>query len=160
LVALVLGIATPAAQADAPLRDGPFSFSFTIEDFFAPSGQSCDFPVTGSWEGTVTSTTFFYPGTEQAARIVTDIRFAGTLSNALNGKSVPDASNHDMITDYFAPDGTFLKEVENESRDDPLLKADFHVVVDADGNVADIGRDWFTTGTVVIDIQPLCDALA
>jgi hypothetical protein len=147
-------------MADAPLREAPFPFSFTIEDFFAPSGQSCDFPVTGSWDGTVASTTFFCPGTDQPARVVTDIQFAGTLSNPLSGKSVPDASNHDQITDYFAPDGTFLKEVENESRDDSLLRADFHVVVNADGNVADIGRDWFTTGTVVVDISPLCAALS
>jgi hypothetical protein len=147
-------------MADAPLREGPFPFTFTDEDFFAPSGQSCDFPVTGSWDGTVTFTTYFSPGTDHPARIVTNVQFAGTLSNPLNGKSVPDASNRDTITDYFAPDGSFLKEVENESRDDSLLHAAFHVVVDANGNVADIGRDWFTTGTVVIDIGPLCDALS
>ena len=160
LVLLALGISTPAAHADAPLREGPFSFPFTINDFFAGSGQSCDFTVVGSWDVTVNVTTFFYASTDQPSRVVTDLEFEGTLSNPLNGKSVPDAGHHDTITDYFSPDGTFLREVENESRDDSLLRADFHVVVNADGAVADIGRDWFTTGTVVVDIGPLCDALS
>jgi hypothetical protein len=160
LILFTLGISASGAQADAPLREGPFPFTFTMDDFFAGSGQSCDFPVTGSWTGTLTFTTFFYTGTDAPARIVTNVDFHGTLSNPVNGKSVPDADHHDMITDYFDPDGTFLKEVENESRDDSLLRADFHVVVNADGTVADIGRDWFTTGTVVVDIAPLCDALS
>jgi hypothetical protein len=65
------------------------------------------------------------------------------------------------ITDYFAPDGTFLKEVENEARDDSLLRADFHFVLDGEGNiVADAGRDWFTTATSIVDISSLCDALS
>src|SRR4029077_3537906 len=79
------------------------------DDFFAESGQSCEFPVLGSWDVTVNVTTYFYPGTEQAARIVTDVEFDGALSIPLSGKSVADASHHDMKTDYFAPDGTYLK---------------------------------------------------
>ena len=68
-------------------------------------------------------TTFFYASTDQPSRVVTDLEFEGTFSNPLNGKSVPDAGHDDTITDYFSPDGTFLREVENESRDDSLLRA-------------------------------------
>jgi hypothetical protein len=83
-----------------------------------------------------------------------------TLSSPLNGRSVPDAGFF-TLTDYFASDGSSIKEVENESRDDPLLHAAFHAVTDSDGNtVPDAGRDWLTTATHVIDIEPLCDALA
>jgi hypothetical protein len=161
LVLLTLGLSATAAQADAPLHEGPFSFPVRIDDFFAPSGQSCDFPVVGAWDVTMDVTTFFYAGTDQPARVVANLQFEGTLSNPLNGKSVPDADHHDKITDYFAPDGTFLKEVENESRDDSLLHAAFHFVIDGDGNiVADAGRDWFTTARVVVDIAPLCEALS
>ena len=55
--------------------------------------------------------------------------------------------NHDRITEYFAPDGSFIKVVENESRDNPLLHAAFHIGVDAEENVLfDSGRDWVLTG--------------
>ena len=160
LVLLALGVFAPAAHADAPLREGPFSVPVTIPDYFAGSGQSCGFTVVGQWDATVNVTTFFYPGTEQPARIVSDIGFVGTLSNPLNGESVPDAG-HFTLTDYFAPDGTFLKEVENESRDDPLLHAAFHAVTDGDGKIVlDAGRDWLTTATHVLNIGPLCEALS
>ncbi len=150
LVLTTLIVSAPAAHAEAPLREGPFSVPVTIPDYFAGSGQSCGFTVVGQWDATVNVTTFSYPGTEQPARIVTDIEFVGTLSNPVNGKSVPDA-----------PDGTLIKDVENESRDDPLLHAAFHAVTDRDGNIVlDAGRDWLTTATHVIDIGPLCDALS
>jgi hypothetical protein len=160
LVVTAFIVSAPAAHADAPLREGPFSVPVTIPDYFAGSGQSCGFKVVGQWDATVNVTTFFYPGTEQPARIVTDIEFVGTLSNPLNGKSVPDAGFF-TLTDYFAPDGTFLKDVENESRDDPLLHAAFHAVTDSDGNIVlDAGRDWLTTATHVLEIRPLCEALS
>ena len=160
LVVFGLGVTALAAQADAPLREGPFSVPVTIPDYFAGSGQSCGFTVVGQWDATVNVTTFFYPGTEQPARTVSDIGFVGTLSNPLNGQSVPDAG-HFTLTDYFAPDGTFLKNVENESRDDPLLHAAFHAVTDSDGNILlDAGRDWLITATHVLDIGPLCEALS
>jgi hypothetical protein len=159
LLLSALVISSPSALADPPVREGPLSFPFTIDDFFAGSGQSCDFPVVGTWDVTLSQTTYFYPGTPQAARIVTDVDFSGALSNALTGKSVPDASHHDEVADYYAPDGTYLKTVENESRDDSLLHAAFHAVTDSDGDVTlDAGRDWFKTRA--LDAGPVCRALS
>ena len=153
-----VGLASSAA-AKPPQRDEPFAFMFTSPDFFAGSGQQCAFPVVGSWDVVATSTTFFNGATGIVDRVVTDVVFNGSLSNPLSGKSVPDASNFDRITDYFAPDGSYIGTVENESRNNPLLHAAFHVGVDADGNVLfDNGRDWFPASHV-IDIARLCAAL-
>jgi hypothetical protein len=65
------------------------------------------------------------------------------------------------VTDYYAADGTLLKDVENESRDDPLPHAAVHAVTNGDEDlVLDAGRDWLTTATHVLDIGPLCGALS
>ena len=89
------------------------------------------------------------PGDDQA-RFLADLR-------ALRDSA---AIGYDELAARAHYPSDVLKEAENESRDDSLLRADFHVVISADGTVADIGRDWFTTGTVVVDIGPICDALS
>jgi len=47
LVLLALGIPTPAARADAPLREGPFSFPFTINDFLPAPDSHANSPWSG-----------------------------------------------------------------------------------------------------------------
>src|SRR5262249_53680505 len=50
--------ATPAYAAGPQRQAGP-PFTFTNTDFFAGSGQQCAFPVTGSWNVVVNTTTYF-----------------------------------------------------------------------------------------------------
>jgi hypothetical protein len=155
-----LGSFASRAAAQPPLREDPFSFTFTLPDFFADTGQECAFPVVGSWDVVLAPTTFFDGATGSVDRVVTVVDFHGTLSNPLSGKSIPDASNSNRVTDYFATDGSLIKTVENESRDNSLLRAAFHIGVDAQGNVLfESGRDWIPTASHVIDIAPLCAAL-
>jgi hypothetical protein len=105
-------------------------------------------------------TTFSYAGTDQRARQATILQFEGTLTNPVNGKAIPDVG-HDIVTSYFAPDGTFLKVVDNGSRTEgSLLRAHLHLVFDGEGDlVTQTGRDWFPTATVLVDITPVRDAL-
>jgi hypothetical protein len=154
-------IAPPAANAAEPQRQ-TFAGSLTIVDYFSGSPESqCAFPVTGHWDFVGSATTFLDEATGNSVRVVMNIDFNGAFSNPLSGKSIPDASHHLKITDYFAADGSFIEEVTNESRDDRYLHAAFHVGTDAAGNILfDNGRDWFLTASRFIDIAPLCDALS
>jgi hypothetical protein len=160
-VAVAGTLATPAL-ADAPQRETQIGLSVTFPDFFNDgSGQQCAFPVVGHWDVDLRIVTFLDPATGAVDRVVTTITADGTLSNPLSGKSIPDATNSLKTTDYFAPDGSLIKEVEHTSRADPFLHAAYHFGVDAQGNILfDNGRDWFVTATHVIDIQPLCAALS
>jgi hypothetical protein len=120
------------------------------------------FPVLGTWDVTLRTVTFFDAATGNPVRVVSYLSFDGTLSNPATGKSVPDSVHHpDKITDYFASDGTFLKEVIIESRDDRYLHAAGRFGTDANVNVLfDNGRSWFLDASHVIDLQPLCAALS
>lgn len=158
---LVALLASPAFAAE-PLRQ-TFTGTLTAVDYFSGSdlNERCAFPVNGQWDFVNQQTTFFDEATGNPARVVSEIEFNGTFSNPLNGKSVPDSSHHLKITDYFAADGSFIKEVINENRDDPLLDSAFHFGVDAQGNILfDNGRDWLFTASRFISIAPLCAALA
>jgi hypothetical protein len=164
LATLALGVSflvVPTAAANPPERSATITFTHTDPDFFAPSGQHCAFPVFGSWDVVLKTVTYF-DAADNPVRAVTRFSYVGTLSNPLTGKSIPDASKHpENVTDYYAPDGMFLKEVDIESRDDQYLHAAFHAVMDPNGNIiADNGRDWFFTASHVIDLQPLCAALS
>ncbi len=155
-----LGVMTSTGAANPPERSVTFEFNHHIFDFLAGSGQQCAFPVLGTWDATLKTVTFFDHATGNPIRVVTHLSFVGTLSNPATGKSVPDSGNSDKITDLYAPDGTFLKEVVIDVRDDPYLHAAVHFVIDANGNlIVDNGRDFFVVASHVIDIQPLCAAL-
>ena len=155
-----LGLIASNASANPPERSATFEFHYTAADWFAGSGQQCAFPVFGSWDVGLKTVTYFDPA-GNPVRVVSRLSFVGTLSNPATGKSIPDASGGpDKITDYYAPDGTFLKEVLNESRDDPYLHSAVHTIVDENGVLVDNGRDWFVLASHVIDIQPLCAALS
>jgi hypothetical protein len=119
-------------------------------------------PVLGTWDAVLKTVTYYDPATGNPVRVVVRLSFVGTLSNPTTGKSVPDSSRAaDKVTDYFAPDGTFLKEVIIENRDDPYLHTSFHFGFDANGNILfDNGRDFFLTASHLIDVQPLCAALS
>jgi hypothetical protein len=150
------------AAANPPERSATFEFTHTDPDFLAPSGQHCAFPVLGSWDVTLKTVTYFDAATGNPVRVVTYLSYDGTLSNPATGKSVPDSSNHaSKITDYYAPDGTFLQEDIIESRDDRYLHAAYHLRLDANFNIVfDSGRDWLTIASRPIDVQPLCAALS
>jgi hypothetical protein len=157
-----LGVMATTAAANPPERSATLQFTHTDPDFFAGSGQNCAFPVLGSWDVTLETVTFFDASTGNPVRVVTYLSYTGTLSNPLTGKSVPDASNHaSKITDYYAPDGTFLQEDIIESRADRYIHFAYHLRADANGNIVfDSGRDWLMIASRPVDIQPLCAALS
>jgi hypothetical protein len=145
------------AGAGPPLHEGPFSFPVHVDDFFA-GGPGCDFAVVGDWTATANDTAY----TDEAGNIVktfTRIDFTGTLRNAETGASIPDAGII-LLWDYYAPDGTFLREVEHHTRFNPLLHAAFRAIVDDTGNVVfDVGRDWIPFNRHPISVEPVCEAL-
>jgi hypothetical protein len=115
--------------------------------------------VSGDWHVIARQTSF----TDTEGRITTvytHIDFSGTLSNAETGRSIPD-SGLILLRDSFAPDGSFLSEVEHHTRFNPLLRAAFRTVTDSSGAIVfDVGRDWIPFNRHPISIEPVCDALA
>jgi hypothetical protein len=152
-------LATSAAAAP-PLHEGPFAFPVHVDDFFLGAGSpTCDFRVVGDWNVVVEQTTF-YDESGNTVRIFTRIDFSGTLSNADTGASIPDAGII-LLWDYFAPDGSFIQEVEHHTRFNPLLRAAFRSITNDEGNIIfDVGRDWLPFNRHPISITPVCNALA
>jgi hypothetical protein len=161
VVVACLGVMASTAAASPPERSATFEFHVAVADFFAANRQQCAFPVFGSWDVTAETVTYF-DDAGNPIRVVGRLSFVGTFSNPANGKSIPDSSNHPTkLTDYYAPDGTLLKEVLIENRDDPYLHTAVHLVLDANGNfLADNGRDFVAEASHEIDLQPLCAALS
>jgi hypothetical protein len=125
-------LASPALGAE-PQREAAEA-SVTFPDFFAGSGQECAFPVVGQWDASVQVVTYFDQATGNPVRVITFVDFNGTLSNPLSGKSIPDWG-HFKRTDYFAADGSLIRDVDVSYRGTPLLHAAFHNVNDAEGNI-------------------------
>jgi hypothetical protein len=159
LGALLAASLASTAAASAP-QTGTFSGPVVFDDFFGndpPGGPHCAFPVLGSWQAEGHYSVYAQPS--GGTRELTFISFAGTLSNPITGKSVPDAGII-KLTDDFAPDGTLLQEVEHHTRFDNLLHAAFLTVTDRSGAIVfDKGRDWLNANAHPISIVPLCDAL-
>ena len=156
------GAMASTATANPPERSATFTLHVANPDFFAGTGQQCAFPVVGSWDVTAQTVTYF-DSAGNPVRVVGRFGFVGTFSNPVNGKSVPDSSARPTKeTDYYAPDGTILKVVIMEVRDDPYLHTAIHLVFDPNGGlvVADNGRDFLVEASHLIDIQPLCAALS
>jgi hypothetical protein len=150
--------AAPAAAVE-PMKESFGPVEVVFPDFFGndPISPRCDFAVVGDWMVSGSSTTF-YDSDGNVTRIATHFSFEGTLSNPLTGESVLDGGT-ESITDYFASDGSFIKETEEAVRLG-FLRAAFHTVIDAQGEiVTDVGRDWLLIDKHPIDITPLCDAL-
>ena len=65
-----------------------------------------------------------------------------------------------QITDYYASDGSFIKETEEGVRTG-FFKAAFHTVTDSEFNIVkDVGRDWLIISKHPISIEPVCQALS
>jgi hypothetical protein len=146
------------ARAAPPAHEGPFSFPVHFDDFFA-GGPGCGFAVEGDW--TATASDIAYTDHEgNVVKTFTRIDFTGTLSNAETGASIPDAGII-LLWDYYAPDGTFLREVEHHTRFNPLLHAAFRAITDDQGRVVfDVGRDWIPFNRHSISVEPVCEALS
>ena len=156
---LMLGGVNAWVAAGAPPTHEPFGPAHVVfPDFFSgPQSPHCAFPVVGEWDASGSITTFFNKD-GNVVRVRLHIPFVGTLSNPLTGKSVPDVG-HMQITDYYASDGSFIKETEEGVRTG-FFKAAFHTVTDSQFNIVkDVGRDWLIISKHPISIEPVCEAL-
>jgi len=158
VIAASLLLAVPAA-ANSPSKQAFGPVHVVFPDFFSGADSPhCNFAVVGDWQAHGWTETFTN-NSGVTVRIEAHIWFAGTLSNPLTGKSVPDMG-HMEVTDYFASDGSFIKETEQGSRTG-FLRAAFHTVTDSQGNiVVDVGRDWLLTAKHPVSIAPVCSALS
>jgi hypothetical protein len=159
---VVCGMIASSAAASTPTKESFGPVHVVFPDFFAidpklPSEQ-CSFVVVGDWQAEGWFETF-YDTSGDVVRIEAHIFFVGTLSNPLTGKSVPDMG-HMEVTDYYAPDGSFIKETEEGVRTG-FFKAAFRSVTDNEFNIVfDVGRDWLLTAKHPISIAPVCEALS
>jgi hypothetical protein len=159
LIALaVVACVGGTARAAPPVHEGPFTFPIHFDNFFG-DGPGCDFAVVGDWTATVEQTAYV-DGSGNVVRTFTRIEFTGTLINAETGASIPDAGII-LLWDYYAADGSLIREVEHHTRFNPLLHAAFRTITDDEGHIAfDVGRDWLPINRHPISVEPVCEALS
>jgi hypothetical protein len=159
LTPLLVGLALPSVAGASKPETTTFTTQVVFPDFFAGlDSPHCDFKVVGTWTATGRVTTF--TARDGSFRVVSHVSFSGTLSNPNNGKSIPDAGII-VATDYFTADGTFIKDVDHNTRFNKLFHVAFRAVTDASGQIVfDKGRDWLFENKHPIPIQPVCDALS
>jgi hypothetical protein len=157
---VVCGMIASSAAASTPTKESFGPVEIVFPDFFSidPNSPQCSFAVVGDWQVQGWFETF-YDTSGDVVRTEGHLFFVGTLSSPLTGKSVPD-TGHFEVTDYFAPDGSFIKETEEGVRTG-FFKAAFRSVTDSEFNIVfDVGRDWLLTAEHPVSIAPVCAALS
>jgi hypothetical protein len=157
-VALIIGLATVplafAATASAtPPTTTTAQFSRVSPNFLPCPG----FGVLGQWQFTRVTTTF-YDQTGTPIRIERHLRYAGSLSNPLTGRSLPDVGNGLVTADLQTGTVTF----DGSGRVDTV--PGLGVVLHESGMFSFLGDELIAEAgqhdTLDGNLGPLCDYLS